>query len=462
MPTFEDVVARIRSLNQEIGHLSTLAERGELSGGQQEHLSRIRQQRDHLAEQATEMHERAEERERRSSRVVERIPGTGPTSANPFLASVRDEALSRIEFCQARDGMSSVAADRLDTLVREEDRSGSESRYFCAVSNEDYKTAFGKMLAHPFDAHLRMTPAEAESVRVVAAITQERAMQEGLTTSGGFGVPVFVDPTLMLSSNGAINPLRKLATVKTITTNKWQGVAGSVTASFAAELAEVADGTPTLTGPSITVQKAHCFVPFSIELEGDYTGLVEQLGNAMSDARDVLEAQKFLDGAGPASNEPSGIVGTNGLTAAQQVLTNTTGSTAIADVYSLKEALPPRNLPNGAFTVSPSVLDTFRRVVGGGNTTEPFVVENSMILNRPTSEWSTMVSTTATSGSRVAIFADWQRAYAIVDRIGLQVEIVPHVFGPTQRPIGARGVYAFWRVGAGVLVPNAARYLQVR
>jgi HK97 family phage major capsid protein len=72
-----------------------------------------------------------------------------------------------------------------------------------------------------------------------------------------------------------------------------------------------------------------------------------------------------------------------------------------------------------------------------------------------------MVSTT-TSGSKVAIFADWPNAFAIVDRIGLSVELVPHVFGASQRPIGARGVYAYWRTGSGVLVANAARYLEVK
>jgi HK97 family phage major capsid protein len=461
MPSFEEVVRRITTLNTEIGHLSTLASRGELAGGQIEHLSRIEQQRDNLAAQALEMHERAEERERRSRRVVERMPGVGPTTGNPVLTSVRDQALGAIDASQQRGELSSVAADSLDALIREEDRSGAESRYIAAVGDPNYKVAFGKMLAHPYDGHLRMTPEEAESVRVVAQVSQERAMQEGLTTAGGFGVPIFVDPTMMISSNGAINPIRQLATVKAITTNRWQGVAGSVTASFSAELAEVADGTPTLAGPAIQVQKAHCFVPFSVELEADYTDLVQQLGNAISDAKDVLEAQKFLDGAGTASNEPAGIVGTAGLTTAQRVLTNTTASVAIGDVYNLKEALPARNLPVGAFTVSPATLDTFRRFVGGGNTTEPFVVENNQILNRPTSEWSTMVNTT-TSGSNIAIFADWKRAYAVVDRIGLQVEVVPHVFGPSQRPVGARGVYAYWRVGAGVLVPNAARFLQAR
>ena len=34
--------------------------------------------------------------------------------------------------------------------------------------------------------------------------------------------------------------------------------------------------------------------------------------------------------------------------------------------------------------------------------------------------------------------------------------------GCEPRPIGARGLYAFWRTGGGALVANAARYLEVK
>ena len=64
--------------------------------------------------------------------------------------------------------------------------------------------------------------------------------------------------------------MRQLARVFTITgTNKWTGVSGSVTAAFSAENVEVADGTPTLAQPTIQVQKASVFVPFSIEVGED-------------------------------------------------------------------------------------------------------------------------------------------------------------------------------------------------
>jgi HK97 family phage major capsid protein len=54
------------------------------------------------------------------------------------------------------------------------------------------------------------------------------------------------------------------------------------------------------------------------------------------------------------------------------------------------------------------------------------------------------------------IYGDFSR-YLIVDRVGLTVETIPHLFGASQRPTGQRGLYAYWRNGAKVLDANAFR-----
>jgi predicted phage gp36 major capsid-like protein len=52
----------------------------------------------------------------------------------------------------------------------------------------------------------------------------------------------------------------------------------------------------------------------------------------------------------------------------------------------------------------------------------------------------------------------------IVDRIGMNVEMVPHVFDASNgnRPTGKRGVYAVWMNNSKVLIPNAFRRLSVK
>jgi HK97 family phage major capsid protein len=428
--------------------------------------------RDHLRE-LDSIRDKAIGEAVRNPRAVERESTYTPPGRDSgeevrsIRGEIRDDALRTIDSYRSKDVLSAEAADRLDDVVRHQDHAGMEGRYLSAVGSREYMSAFGKLIAHPLDAHVRMTPRELESVQRVQGVMQERAMVEGSGGTGKYGVPVEVDPTILLSSSGALNPIRQLARVFTVSTNKWTGVSGSVTASFADELTEVGDGTPTLAQPVVNLQKAHVFVPFSIELSQDYANLTQELAKTIADAKDVLEAQVFLDGLA-ASFQPVGIVSTAGaLTTASRVQTATTATTAIADIYSLKQALPARWLANGVFVMNPNVKDVFRRFVGGGNTAEPFIVESqaegATVLSRECRDWTNMVTTTTTSGSKIALFADFKATYAIADRIGLEVELVPHIFGASNRfPIGARGLYAYWRTGGGILVGAAARYLEVR
>ena len=67
-----------------------------------------------------------------------------------------------------------------------------------------------------------------------------------------------------------------------------------------------------------------------------------------------------------------------------------------------------------------------------------------------------------TTASRIMLAGDFQTGFLVTDVVGARVEIVPNLFGATNRfPTGQRGLVMFWRTGAGVIVPNALRYLEV-
>jgi HK97 family phage major capsid protein len=79
----------------------------------------------------------------------------------------------------------------------------------------------------------------------------------------------------------------------------------------------------------------------------------------------------------------------------------------------------------------------------------------------PAYEATAMVSTT-TTGSKIMIEGDFQAGHVIGDRLGITVELIPHLFGATNRfPTGQRGFFAYGRTGAAVVIPNALRYLEV-
>jgi HK97 family phage major capsid protein len=383
-------------------------------------------------------------------------------AAPQHVRAAHDGALHAIE--RNAGALTAAANDRLDRLVRSGDPTGIGSRYLAAVASPDYASAFGKLLAHPQDAQLHWTPAEAEAVRAVNAVMAERALAEGVGSTGGFGVSYQLDPTIVLSSNGALNPIRQLARVETISaSNEWRGVSSDgVVAHWYPEGGEASDDSPTLAQPVATVRRASVFVPFSIEVGEDYTALQRELAKLIADAKDLLEAQAFLDGLA-ANNSPIGILAaTGGLAVGQRVQTAVAATFTVGDNYLLKSGAAPRFLANATIVGSPSFFDAVYRQAGGGSTEpQPLKDRGGQWIGINKAEWSNLTYATAT-GSKIAILADWTAAYIIVDRVGMSIEILPHLLGSNRRPSGQRGLFAYWRVGATPLVPNAARYFEVR
>ena len=72
------------------------------------------------------------------------------------------------------------------------------------------------------------------------------------------------------------------------------------------------------------------------------------------------------------------------------------------------------------------------------------------------------MATAATTGTKWMIYGDFRSGFTIADRLGLTVELIPHLFGSVARfPTGQRGVFAYWRTGSKVVVPEALRYGEV-
>jgi HK97 family phage major capsid protein len=365
---------------------------------------------------------------------------------DPRLREARDVGLRAIEHHD--DVLTAKAADRLDGLVRSRDPDGSAARYLDAVGNPHYNSAFGKMVMDPTTGHLRFTAREVEAVRKVSAVEEERAMSIGTGSAGGFAVPFVLDQSILLTSTGALNPIRGLATSTTISgAREWRGVASDgVTANYVAEGTVVTDASPTLVQPAIITYRWHVFVPITLELFQDWSELQNELIRLASDARDVNDATQFLTGAGASS--PGGILnigGTGGLTTTQRVQTAVSATYAVGDPWTLKAQVPPRFIPTSTYVAAPGIWDKTYRFVAQGSTTEPRQFSDGDrggdFVGRPKAELSTMVTTTTTA-SRVMIAGDFS-GYNVVDRLGVTAEIIPHLFGAAQGnlPTGYRGLF---------------------
>jgi HK97 family phage major capsid protein len=387
-------------------------------------------------------------------------------AVEPHRQQALDGCMRTLERVQCDGTMSNRAATAMERAVRHSDPTGITARYLTAVGDPAYNSAFGKLLRYGDTAAMRMTTAEQTAMQRVTDVESQRAMMDGIGASGGFAIPIDIDPTILLTSTGALNPVRSLADVRQMTSSTLRLVsANTPAASYSPELAEVTDGSPTLVQPTVVAQKGVEFIPFSIEIDQDWGGLQQELLKLLADGRDILDATKFLSGTG--TNEPQGLFsGANGLQTTQRTQTATSATTVIGDLYTLRQQLNgTRFWPNATFAASPTAWDIFYRYVAQASTTDPLPFTEGRggpFLGTKKVEWSTMASGTTTTGQKTAIVADWS-GYVIGDRIGSQVELIPHLFGASNRfPTGERGLYYFWRTGTAVSKPSAFVYLETK
>lgn len=364
---------------------------------------------------------------------------------------MRGRALKAIEIDRHMDDDQKQRATRL--LERVDTRDGALSKHMLATGSEDYREAWGKLMTQTSPI---LTAEEARAVETARAMS--------LTgNAGGYAIPFTLDPTIILTSNGAINPLRSIAKVVQIVTDQWNGVSSAgVTASFAAEGAEVADGAPTLAQPSIDVEKAHAFVPYSIEAGMDIANLSQEISEMFQDAKDTLEATKFVNGTG--STEPTGVVYAVAAVSGSRVAATTNNSFGLVDLYKLVNALPARHRPGASFLGEGAIYNLIRQFdTSGGAALWETLKEGrpSQLLGKPAYEASAMDGALGTGDDDILLYGDF-RKFQIVDRIGLSVEFIPHLFHTTTNlPSGSRGWYAYWRTGSGALDTNAFRLLRV-
>ncbi len=181
-----------------------------------------------------------------------------------------------------------------------------------------------------------------EALRALQAVRQEqRSMVLESDPDGGFAVPFQLDPMILLTSDGVVNPIRSFARVETIVGQEWQGITSAgVTVTRAAEEDEATDDSPTLEQPVIRANRVQAFIPFSYELGQDWSALRSEMARLFADAKDAEEAASFVNGNGIG-------VAANGVTrtmpASSIIDTAGSGAFAIPDVYTLLEAVPPRH-----------------------------------------------------------------------------------------------------------------------
>jgi HK97 family phage major capsid protein len=298
---------------------------------------------------------------------------------------------------------------------------------------------------------------------------ENRAALSTTGANGGFMIPFFLDPTIILTNAGTVNPFRAIAKVVTIPTNVWHGVSSAgVTAEWTGEATEVTDASPTFVQPTITPVRADAYVQASFEVVAD-SNVAAQIGMLFADAKDRLEGTAFATGTG--STQPEGIVTRLNVTTASKVAAQTNASFGAVDVFALVNNLPARYQDNCSWLGHWFVYNLARQF-GGANQPNFWVDLGpgipSQMLGRSVYQSSAMLnaggavglSSATASNDNILILGDFAQGFLIVDRIGMEVVYNPLVIGSNRRPTGEVGWAAFWRVGSDTT--NAAAFVMLQ
>lgn len=365
----------------------------------------------------------------------------------------RSKALGAIERV---DGLSDAGREKAEGVLREVDTDGRLARHIAATGAPAYRTAFIKGAA---GQQALWTDAERRAVEVARAAS--------LTgNAGGYAVPFTLDPTIIDTGAGSRSPMRQIATIKQTLTNSWNGVTSDgVTARWAGEATQASDNAPTLWAAPIAVHKADVFVPFSIEIGQDWSGMEGEVRTMIIRAKDNLENTGHLLGDGSA--KPYGLI--TDLVAYSKTVAPTTAEVfAKEDVYKVENEVAQRYLDNASWLGNRAWYNAIRNfdTAGGsamweriGAALPPQLLGYNAYVATPMDNVLPVAS--ATANNYGLVLGDIREAYYIVDRVGLTVEFVPHLFGEDGRPTGQRGFYAYWRVGGRTVNPDAARVLSI-
>lgn len=396
-------------------------------------------------------------------------------SGDDFVKRTGEAAKTVLERSTLTHNADEKSRDAILAMLNEGVDDGAVAKRLVATGNPAYERAIGRAI--------RAGSLDALSLDERRIVDETRAaINIGSDAASGFAVPFQLDPTLVHLGAGYINPLRQLAKVIQLYGKDYRTLTISEIQVYRALEAEIATETaPTLAQQIVKAEKVHGWVPFSMEADEDWAAMRSEIFSLLQEAKDKEEANAFLLGSG-VSPQPQGLI--TGATVTVDTAANG-GAFTLEDVYSLMNALPLKNEANASFLADKKIFNKIRTLGTGANgnvnqlwgSPDLSVGHAPRLLDTPTYRVTGMDATTA-AGQKFLLYGDIRKAFTILDRIGMEIELVPMLFafatpqGPatfpanlpasvTQpRPTGQRGFYAHWRNNSKVVDADAVRVLK--
>lgn len=377
-----------------------------------------------------------------------------------------DERLAALEKGEARSELEEKT-DRIndelgrlsaavDELAKKANRPGAPGAEGDEALQAEHKTAWLKWVRKGDDAGL--------------ADIERKAMNVGTPADGGYAVPIQQDRDIMRLLTD-LSPMRQVCRVMTVGTEDYRKLVnlGGTASGWVGETdARPATAGPTLAqlkpsfgelyaNPEVT-QKALDDIFFNVEGE---------LSQDISESFAVLEGKAFLSGTG--TNQPVGLL--TAKTSAEADSARAFGTvqhiaTGVADNFPAKDpadilidliySMKAGYRTGAQFMVNSMTLATMRKWKDGdGN----YIWQPAMQNGQPGSIFGYGYVTnedmpSAGAGAIPVVFANFQQAYTIFDRMGIRSLRDPY----TNKPFV--GFYTTKRVGSMIANTQAVKFLK--
>ena len=292
----------------------------------------------------------------------------------------------------------------------------------------------------------------------------------GTDANGGYLVPeAQATEIIKLASNG--NPMRELATVKTISGDSYPFLVRSTGAgaSWTTETGtRSATGTPTYAERRITPFEIYANPPISQQLLEDAAFDAEaEVNDAVAEEIRNQENDKFFNGTG--SSQIQGILAGTTVDDASWVdgktgIITAAGTTAVTgdELIDLQDALHDDYQANATWLMNKKTFTAIRKLKQGTNGADKYLLWTpeiiggrltNTLMGAPVRKCSAMPVMAASS--LAVVYGDIRAAYVIVDRVGLSIMRDPY----TNKPYV--NFYTRKRTGGGIRNYQAFKVLKM-
>jgi HK97 family phage major capsid protein len=253
-----------------------------------------------------------------------------------------------------------------------------------------------------------------------------------------------------------VSPIRRLARVQTVAGNPvlLPKRTANLTAQWVAETVQHDLSEPSYEQQSVGIFEARVSVEVSNQLlEDSAFDLAAELARDFAEEFARLEGEAFVRGNG--TTQPEGI-----LTSSDFVSTDAAGAITADHLIDLYHSVPAVYSANGTWAMDRATFGAVRKLKATG--TGNYLWADSLqpgnppsLLGRPVVEVPGLVTQGGSPSEVVVIFGDFNAAYRVFDRIGLQVMRDP--FSAARRSIVT--FHARKRVGGALVRGDALRGL---